>query len=288
MSGLVIAGFDGSAEGRDALALTNLLAPALGSPVLVLWVATRAPFGLDWPSYSAGFEEKREQLETEASALLKDVGDVEVLAISAVSPARELHRLTRERNASLVVLGSTHRGPLNRVMTGTVADRLLGGASCEVAVAPRNFAETRGGLETIGCAFDGEEESLLALEAAAALADSSGAALRVISILDPFTSDLDPARSVVPGPRAVISDALAGLPWGLPVTAEMIEGDVAPSLERASESSDLLVLGSRSYGPRGRVLLGSVSSILTRTSHCPVLVVPRPRSEDEAATAELD
>jgi len=39
---------------------------------------------------------------------------------------------------------------------------------------------------------------------------------------------------------------------------------------------DLLMVGSRSYGPFARTLLGSVSSTLIHTAPCPVLVVPRP------------
>ena len=38
---------------------------------------------------------------------------------------------------------------------------------------------------------------------------------------------------------------------------------------------DLLVIGSRGYGPVRRTLLGGVSAEVTRTSACPVLVVPR-------------
>ena len=38
---------------------------------------------------------------------------------------------------------------------------------------------------------------------------------------------------------------------------------------------DLLVIGSRGYGPLGRTLLGGVSAEMMRTSPGPVLVVPR-------------
>jgi nucleotide-binding universal stress UspA family protein len=38
---------------------------------------------------------------------------------------------------------------------------------------------------------------------------------------------------------------------------------------------DLLVCGSRGYGPVRRVLLGGVSSRLIRRAACPVVVVPR-------------
>ena len=51
-------------------------------------------------------------------------------------------------------------------------------------------------------------------------------------------------------------------------------GDPARELARESEVSDLLVIGSRSYGPSPAVLLGGVSGPLIETAACPVLIVP--------------
>jgi hypothetical protein len=42
-----------------------------------------------------------------------------------------------------------------------------------------------------------------------------------------------------------------------------------------SSHLDLLVMGSRGYGPRLGALLGSVSRRVTWNARCPVLVVPR-------------
>ena len=46
-------------------------------------------------------------------------------------------------------------------------------------------------------------------------------------------------------------------------------------LMRVSENLDLLVCGSRGYGPVRAVLLGGVSRRLTAEAQCPVIVVPR-------------
>jgi nucleotide-binding universal stress UspA family protein len=59
------------------------------------------------------------------------------------------------------------------------------------------------------------------------------------------------------------------------VTGALLDGDAATQIAKASEHLDLLVLGSRGYGPLGAVLLGSVSSALVRTARCPVVVIPR-------------
>jgi nucleotide-binding universal stress UspA family protein len=51
-------------------------------------------------------------------------------------------------------------------------------------------------------------------------------------------------------------------------------GDPALELARESETSALLVIGSRNYGPAPAVLLGEVSGRLATTATCPVLIVP--------------
>jgi nucleotide-binding universal stress UspA family protein len=61
-------------------------------------------------------------------------------------------------------------------------------------------------------------------------------------------------------------------------TGRALSGVPGPAIVEACEEAgaDLLVAGSRGYGPVRRVLLGSVSTQLVHQAHCPVLVVPRP------------
>ena len=47
------------------------------------------------------------------------------------------------------------------------------------------------------------------------------------------------------------------------------------ALAAASGDLDLLVCGSRGYGPVRRVLLGSVSRRLSHEARCPLIVLPR-------------
>ena len=56
----------------------------------------------------------------------------------------------------------------------------------------------------------------------------------------------------------------------------LLEGDVVERLAGLGpDDVDLLVCGSRGYGPPRRVLLGGVSSRLVRRAKVPVAVVPR-------------
>jgi len=76
--------------------------------------------------------------------------------------------------------------------------------------------------------------------------------------------------------RGRIDSAAGALPRGVRHSEELQIGAPAPLLLDATRNLDLMVVGSRGYGPARRLLLGSVSGRLVREAHCPVLVVPRP------------
>jgi nucleotide-binding universal stress UspA family protein len=54
-----------------------------------------------------------------------------------------------------------------------------------------------------------------------------------------------------------------------------VVGDPADVLVDLSQRIDLLVCGSRGYGPLRGVLLGSVTRRVIAEAHCPVIVLPR-------------
>jgi len=68
---------------------------------------------------------------------------------------------------------------------------------------------------------------------------------------------------------------LASIYQDLSTEGIRLDGDPASELtRRCEEGVDLLVLGSRGYGPVTRVLLGSVSRTVAQHAPCPVMVVP--------------
>jgi nucleotide-binding universal stress UspA family protein len=136
----------------------------------------------------------------------------------------------------------------------------------------------------VGVAFDGSEEAKGALEAACALVRASGAHLRIISVFEPMTLgrsrwDGRAAPSVNQLLRAELRSALemavadasdGGAPEG-----RFLEGSATGLLAGESTELDLLVTGSRRYGPRTAVLLGGTTHALMRSAACPGLIVPR-------------
>jgi nucleotide-binding universal stress UspA family protein len=69
---------------------------------------------------------------------------------------------------------------------------------------------------------------------------------------------------------------LVGFDERLGATGHRLDGAPARMLAGACEDADLLVVGSRGYGPVLRLLLGSVSTQLIHLAPCSVLVIPRP------------
>lgn len=73
--------------------------------------------------------------------------------------------------------------------------------------------------------------------------------------------------------HATLRGALAEI--GDPGAGYAIFGDPAAELGRRSGHLDLLVVGSRSYGPVRGLILGSTSDWLVHHCQCPLLVLPR-------------
>ena len=76
--------------------------------------------------------------------------------------------------------------------------------------------------------------------------------------------------------RQALDDGLAWVGNRVEAEAGLLEGGVVDTLATLDRrDADLLVCGSRAYGPLRRVLLGGVSSRLLRSAALPLLVVPR-------------
>jgi len=203
--------------------------------------------------------------------------------IAEGSPARALHTLAETRGADLVVVGSTHTGRLGRVFPGSTGEKLFHGATCAVAVVPRGHEDRE--IARIGVAYDGTDEAKAALELGAALAKRFDAKLELIGVagLDWYAGpalvgganyEMETLRVET---EKRIEEALHEAAQELDRPSETVlrDGDPAEELAEQSEQLDLLVTGSRGYGPLRAVLMGGVSGRLIRLAHCPVIVVPR-------------
>jgi len=278
----IIVGVDPQHHDPDAPVFAALLARATGAPVLAV-----AAYDTVHRLGSADENEPRGAALARLSAIEPAFHGLplETAAISGPSSDLVLHDCAAERGAGLLVVGATHHGVAARLALGSTADRLLQGTMCPVATAPLGFAERMRGIDHVGVAFIDSEEGYEALRAAAALASVCGAELHAATAVEPIAwsatslvqpyeveSHLEHMREQA---ETTLRRALDGVRPAVPSHIQVLVNSPVIALEQFSNDVDLLVCGSRGYGPLGSVLLGGVSRRLVHRAACPVIVVPR-------------
>jgi nucleotide-binding universal stress UspA family protein len=278
----IIAALDPHRDDRGAATLGLLLARLTGAPLLLASAYT-VPHVEDAQARRdealAGVEVVRRRLIDEADC---PVGVSSTVVADQSSPARALHTLAERRNAAMMVVGSSPRGPIGRLHPGAVTDRLLHGAPCPVAVATTGFSADR--LELVGIGFVERPDGRAALAHGTELARAAGAGVRIITVREPtdwrFSGPLEASqlaaieRARDEAAQRTMSAGLAAVPESLSAGSEVVSGEPKEVLATASADLDLLVCGSRGHGPVQTLLLGGVSHGLVREAACPVLVVP--------------
>ncbi len=293
----IVIAFDETPSGDDALALGQVLAEILNAKPIAVTVVR-------FPTYLRSVADLPAVLEGAAGDRMRAAADKlsalepDVRGLLDESPGRALHELIETEKPVLAVVGPTHRGPVGHVVPGSTAAALVHGAPCAVAVAPPGYRDRSGThLLRIGVALDHGDEALWALNAGVGLARRLHAKLTLFTVATPLSFPYGAAYSALSAGAyaAAIRDAheraldraSQAIPHGVPFERRQLEGPVAPSLADVSEDLDLLVMGSRGYGPLRRVLLGSVSAPVIEHSRCPVLVVPRHAGANPLGFQEL-
>lgn len=290
MSKTVLVGVDEHPTARDAVALATALAAATDDDLVVAHVYPLDPIAGGRAPVSPVSDPFREEALEIVDGVIADAATrARALAVAARSIAHGLHSAATDEGAELIVVGPSHRSPIGRATLGTNATRVVHGAPCAVAVGTRGLALHGLHATSIAVALDGSEESADALAFARRLAAGTGAQLRLVAVLPPQLAQWGRYRYVpdeadyAARARTEAQRVLAAARDG--EGTEIREGHVAAALVEVSHEADLLVVGSRSYGPTRRVLLGSVSDAVIRNASCPVVVMPRSARAQDAPAA---
>jgi len=278
----VLVGVDGRTTGRDAIALAGDLLDTEGKLTLVHVHDGRLAIApMNQGTYRAQLEHSRTLLEEER----RRAGiNAQLASVAADTPGHGLHQRAEDQRADLLVVGSCRRGRLGRAMLGDDTRAALNGAPCAIAIAPVGYDRPgRGAIEKIGVAFDGSPESEGALAAARRLAAERHAtihALHVVSLPSLAYAGFG-AAGLGETLEAMLQDARAGLAQLPDVDGRAVHGLPGEELAQFGDAVDLLVVGSRGYGPMRRVIFGSTSNYLERHARCALLVLPRSAGQGE-------
>ncbi|MGA2925997.1 MAG: universal stress protein [Solirubrobacteraceae bacterium] len=296
----IAVGIDGYPEGRDAAVLATAIARATGAELLLVAVhpdpLVVLPRGLTWTG-----------LHEQAVATLREVrdslaADARIAVETDFSIPRALGRVVRRDHRDLLVMGSSRHAPDRHVRIGKRTRQLLCHFESALAVAPRGMhAGSEPKLGRIGVGYDGRPESQAALRLAHEIAAGAGAELHICGVVDDRIRGAgefgaDAAPGVLPGlgwssvgaanaqfdervsaAEQRLRDELehAASVTGETVTSEVVRGRPADRLLELAADVDLLVIGSRRWGPVARLMLGSTGEALLHDAPCAVVVVPR-------------
>jgi nucleotide-binding universal stress UspA family protein len=278
VSAPILVAYSPKAGDRGPINFAEAAARATGAPLVVV-------------AAGAGGDDAAGRLRSELG--LAD--DVDVRPVDG-SPARAITEVIEELRPGLVVVGSTHRGGVGRVMASSTAEKVIHGCAAPVAVVPHQHEMPSGGVRLIAAGFEATDEGRTALRVAAALARATGAKLLATMVLDPkhaedqapgllarTTHDQSLSENRHTRDRLVSQDALeaaiAELATGVETEPDVLYQEPLEGLQAASQRADLLVVGPRAYGPMHSVMLGGVSRKLIASAACPVLVLPRGMEE---------
>jgi nucleotide-binding universal stress UspA family protein len=280
---------DGGPGTRGAIAHALAIAGPEGATVHALAVVETngALAGLE-ADQRARLRRLDERRGRRATATLADLaGD---LGFDAVREIREgtAHRVildyADEVGADLIVMG-TRSGTVDAVRLGSTTERVITLGDTPI-LAVRSESEDEPSVEDVSIdrvlvPTDGSDAAERAADHALALADSYGAAVSVVYVVDTSTYALkDAPRSVVGllkegGTNAIEAIATDVQDRGISVTTDLLRGTPEREILDYADGADasLIVMGTRGWGIDSDRLLGSTTARVLRRSDRPILTV---------------
>lgn len=276
----VIVGVEGDDDDRRALVLSRRLASPEARLTLV-HVSVISPFGSaekEGLELALGAPGELRRAFADQLALCSD--ETRLLREHASSVGAGLQAAADRLGADLLVLGSTRRRGLDRMLSGDDVGAALSRTQCAVAVADGGPPRARTPIRRIGVAYDSTPESAGALDHARTLAASLGANTIPFHVVAPhvYATGFGMVAYPVEDPDSVVKAARLHLGTLAGEEVQVVYGDPADELVQFSESVDLLVCGSRRQAAVRRFMFGSTSVSLSRAADCPLIVAPAPRT----------
>jgi nucleotide-binding universal stress UspA family protein len=215
--------------------------------------------------------------------------------IAEGSTAAEILAKAEAMSADFLVMGTHGHSGFERLVLGSVTERVLRKAACPVLTVPKGAPDAVPApsvlFKRIICAVDFSDCSIHALHYAMSLAQEADAHLTVVHVIElPPDVSREGYDNVLPGPRnlreyialaeengqARFKDAIPeSVRAYCTVDTVLATGKPYREILRVAEErhADLLVIGIHGRGVIERLLFGSTAQHLVRQATCPVLTL---------------
>lgn len=201
-------------------------------------------------------------------------------------PAESVLAFARSLPADLIVMGTHGHSGFERLLLGSVTEKVLRNATCPVLTVPPRSVTTAGlPFRRILCPVDFSEASLVALQTAFSMAKEADARLVVMNVVDwPGNDSIlvtasgdrellgQIERQAAQRLESFISDE--SKVWSRPETRVTIGKPYREILALAADwAADLIVIGVHGRNPIGLAVFGSTTNQVVRRAPCPVLTI---------------
>jgi nucleotide-binding universal stress UspA family protein len=274
----VVVPLDGTPQAAAALPLARSIAHTTDGSLLLLRVTDEVDRSGDPERY--------------LQAVAKELQDGTVECIVRHGTAvDEIVAIARDLNADLIVMATHGRAGIERILAGSVAERVLTHSKVPlVLVRPGGKRVTH--LKTLLVPTDGTAGAALALASAVGLARAGDARVVLVEAIEPiplwvYAADygvaptyLDPAwedeavSAADTYVRGLVSRLQAA---GVKAEGQARKGGAVAVIEAVADEADadLIIMSTHAYTGPARTVLGSTADALVRTAKRPVLLIRR-------------
>lgn len=287
---------DGSRLAEAALPVVVRLSTVLHASVTLIHVIERnAPHTIHGEHHLTNEDEACEYLGKTAERFFPPEARVEchVHREETRNVARSIVEHVSEFSPDLIVLTTHGEGGLRDLMTGSIAQQVIGrGKTPVLLIRPGEEAEAGIKFETLLVGMDGNPQHEQVLPVAADLAQVTGARLSLLTVvptMETLSREGAATGRLLPGATAAMLEisvesaeqyldghvaALAGK--GLRVNRLVRRGMAAQQIADAASQldADLIVIGTHGKAGMGAFWAGSVAPRIPALTHIPLLLVP--------------
>jgi nucleotide-binding universal stress UspA family protein len=216
---------------------------------------------------------------------LKESGIAFDVAIEEGTPAHTIIEAATREGADLLVMGTQGRGGVEKILLGSVTEKVLRRSPCPLLVVPPaiSLEPPPVHLERILCPVDFGPSAMKALKYALSLAQESDATITVLHVLEPIPDNAVRPETLIEFVHERETKARETLRAAIPVEARdwchpvEVTGSGKPYKEilrvAHETATSLIVMGVAERGVLDRMFFGSTTNHVVRHAECPVLTL---------------